>query len=663
MKGRSITTAAFSLIALLGFALAQADPLLDEVVLVADSAVASTPIPGAWTFSVTQSGSYSVTLTDLGVPATLSSLSMALVSSTQSLADFTGADVKTVDLLSGVTYTVQPLAVASAMGGSFTVQVAPAAGGGDVAQNAWTVSATAATVPVGQSNLQTEFMVATAGTYQLTVTDQAFPAALSSLSLAIFPHNGVTAVPPTPLSGPNQSVQLSLQPGAYDLFVVATANASTEAGFYTINIAPSGAGSPVYTAAIPVGSLPAPINVNIPTSGTVTFQLTDLATPAALGSISALVSDGSSVPLQVSGAGSYSFSGQSPQAQLYVLATPNAAAGEGAFEAYMSEGGTTLLDVAQPVLASGNYGYGFAAKLSSSGTYQLNIEDFQVPTGLGGMTALVVQRGAVLTTNPNGGSFVAAAGPLGVLAFPTLDTPTANSLFGVQITQNGLASPVFQATQGVGALFSARTITVGQSGNYGLTLTDLGFPAPFGQVAVVITQGNTREGYVVNSGGDSAQLALGSLSPGTYVLNVLASVNSAAHYGLYGLDVSPVPTITLNSSADTVISGQQATLTWTTTDASSCVASGGWSGALATSGSQMTGALTATTTFTLTCAGPGGSAAESTQIAVTSAKSASGGGGTISPVTLMVLLLTMAFRERRRFSAALYWLQQRKLLY
>jgi len=238
---------------------------------------------------------------------------------------------------------------------------------------------------------------------------------------------------------------------------------------------------------------------------------------------------------------------------------------------------------------------------------------------------------------------------------------SASELPGV--SQNGLASPVFQATQGVGALFSARTITVGQSGNYGLTLTDLGFPAPFGQVAVVITQGNTREGYVVNSGGDSAQLALGSLSPGTYVLNVLASVNSAAHYGLYGLDVSPVPTITLNSSADTVISGQQATLTWTTTDASSCVASGGWSGALATSGSQMTGALTATTTFTLTCAGPGGSAAESTQIAVTSAKSASGGGGTISPVTLMVLLLTMAFRERRRFSAALYWLQQRKLLY
>ena len=49
-----------------------------------------------------------------------------------------------------------------------------------------------------------------------------------------------------------------------------------------------------------------------------------------------------------------------------------------------------------------------------------------------------------------------------------------------------------------------------------------------------------------------------------------------------------------------------ATLSWTSTDAASCTASGSWSGTKATSGSGSTGNLTSAKTYILTCSGPGG---------------------------------------------------------
>jgi hypothetical protein len=67
----------------------------------------------------------------------------------------------------------------------------------------------------------------------------------------------------------------------------------------------------------------------------------------------------------------------------------------------------------------------------------------------------------------------------------------------------------------------------------------------------------------------------------------------------------PAPVVTLNAAASQVQAGASTTLTWSTTNAQSCTASGGWSGTKATSGSETTPALTANTTFTLTCTGAG----------------------------------------------------------
>ncbi len=78
---------------------------------------------------------------------------------------------------------------------------------------------------------------------------------------------------------------------------------------------------------------------------------------------------------------------------------------------------------------------------------------------------------------------------------------------------------------------------------------------------------------------------------------------------------TPAPTVSLSASPTSIISGQSSTLTWSSTDATSCTASNGWSGALGTSGSQ-TISPTATTTYTLACSGTGGIASSDATVNV-----------------------------------------------
>lgn len=84
------------------------------------------------------------------------------------------------------------------------------------------------------------------------------------------------------------------------------------------------------------------------------------------------------------------------------------------------------------------------------------------------------------------------------------------------------------------------------------------------------------------------------------------------------------PTVSLMASPSTVFSGGSSTLSWTSTAVTSCTASANplsfsWTGSRPTNSSlphESTGALNATTTFTLSCTGPGGSASSSKIVTV-----------------------------------------------
>ena len=76
------------------------------------------------------------------------------------------------------------------------------------------------------------------------------------------------------------------------------------------------------------------------------------------------------------------------------------------------------------------------------------------------------------------------------------------------------------------------------------------------------------------------------------------------------------PDVNLTASNLSVPEGGSVTLSWNATGADSCSASGGWSGQLAASGSQLVGPVTAGTTFSLNCNGPGGTSLEMISVAV-----------------------------------------------
>ncbi|MDH3768215.1 MAG: hypothetical protein OES99_07160, partial [Gammaproteobacteria bacterium] len=81
----------------------------------------------------------------------------------------------------------------------------------------------------------------------------------------------------------------------------------------------------------------------------------------------------------------------------------------------------------------------------------------------------------------------------------------------------------------------------------------------------------------------------------------------------------PGPTVVLDASPVVVDEGGSSDLNWSSTDADSCVASGDWSGAKATAGSETMGPLGVTSTFTLTCTGAGGLVSDNVNITVSSA--------------------------------------------
>ncbi len=134
-----------------------------------------------------------------------------------------------------------------------------------------------------------------------------------------------------------------------------------------------------------------------------------------------------------------------------------------------------------------------------------------------------------------------------------------------------------------------------------------------------------------SGGWSGAEPIRGSASTGalsssaTFAMTCVGPSGAATQSTTVTISTPPPPTLSLQVSANTINSGQFAILAWQSTNAQSCAASGGWSGTEAPSGSASTGALTASTTYTLTCSGPGGQTSQSATVSVTAPSSPTGG--------------------------------------
>lgn len=635
-----------TLIAFQAAGTARADVIFDETNLVGVPTVAQ---PSEYPFTETTAEALTVTLTDLQTPAVFQSLQIA-VTLGDTLVGSASVDPTThtatvpVPAAAG-DYVLRVIGTPdSSQGfGSFGVCVAPATSAANcVAAYSFSgnilTPSTPSTTP--SSPLNTNFTSTVAGTYTVTITDDAFPVALQSVSGGI--ANGSTPI--TNLAA--GTTQVTLAAGTtYTLIVGALADATVQAGLYGIHIAdPTGAA--VFDRTLPVGTLPASTIVDNTTAQMLGLTLTDFAYPAALASVGVAVTEGSSALAQLTAPGTLA-NFMVPAGSVEIWQYSAAGAQPGVYSLSLSSSTASLFSRTRVVnagTATTAQSFAFVVTLPAAGTYNLAVNDFQFPSTFQTLSATVAQNG-VLLQQTSSGDFTAAQG-VAIVVVNAQPPQSGNGIFGVTV-QTGGTSPqtLLDQTQAVGGVFNTQTINLGKSGGYDATLTDLGFPATFQNLAAVVSRGGQMIGKIY--GGGTFQF-LGT--PGQqYVLTFVATPSSS--YGLYSLHIaSSAPTVTLTASASSVAAGGTVTLTWSSQNTTACTASGGtgWTGSPATSGSLAV-VVSETETLTLTCTGPGGSTAQSVTVTATAAAAKSGGGGAIDLTCILALLtLWVASCHRRR---------------
>jgi hypothetical protein len=193
------------------------------------------------------------------------------------------------------------------------------------------------------------------------------------------------------------------------------------------------------------------------------------------------------------------------------------------------------------------------------------------------------------------GGWTGALAPSGTEATAALTTTTTYS-----ITCSGPGGTSGPATVTV-AIVAAATVN--------LTATPQAVAA--GGSATLTWNSMNAASCTASGGWAGVQPTSGSQVTGTLTMSTSYSLTctgpgGASTSAAATVAVVPVPTISLMANPQSIAAGGIATLTWTSTNATSCTASGAWSGAQSTSGTLGTGALSASATYSLVCGGLGG---------------------------------------------------------
>ena len=115
--------------------------------------------------------------------------------------------------------------------------------------------------------------------------------------------------------------------------------------------------------------------------------------------------------------------------------------------------------------------------------------------------------------------------------------------------------------------------------------------------------------------GDGQRAFDGSIDEVRIYDRALSAGEVDALYQAEAFGPPPAPTVTFDADPLSITLGGSSTLTWSSTNATTCTASDGWTGDKGTSGTEVVSPTTSTT-YTLTCDGPGGSTVESVTISV-----------------------------------------------
>lgn len=259
-----------------------------------------------------------------------------------------------------------------------------------------------------------------------------------------------------------------------------------------------------------------------------------------------------------------------------------------------------------------------------------------------GQTTMTTGENTIAAIAVDASGSVYVTGATNAATFPTLNAFQAtyqgseNNAFVAKISLPSAASPTVTISA------APTTIMVGQSSTLTWDATN----------ATSCTASGAWSGTQATSGTLSETLAQSGTS--TYTLTCTGAGGSAHASAVVTVDAA-APTVTLSVKPTSITLGQSITLTWTSTNATSCSASGAWSGTLATSGAlSVTPSAAGSPTYTLTCSGAASATAMSdvnvsvsSEVATATILSGKAGGGSMELWSLLSLGLLVAYRMRR----------------
>ena len=227
------------------------------------------------------------------------------------------------------------------------------------------------------------------------------------------------------------------------------------------------------------------------------------------------------------------------------------------------------------------------------------------------VSAPVVAPTASLSANPTsfilGASSVITWSSTNATSCTGTNFSTASATAGsVTVVPSQTTSYLVSCTGAGGSASASRTVTVNLPAAPTATLS----ANPTSLVAgasSVITWSSTNATSCTGTNFSTASATAGSVTvipsqTTSYLVSCTGAGGSAAASQTVTVSSIPSPTVSLSATPTSLNSGSSATLTWSSTNAVSCVGSGFETGGN-TSGSISTGALSASTNYSITCTG------------------------------------------------------------
>ena len=629
-------------------------------------AAPGTPEPIEQDVSIGLPGNYEVVLTDLGAQSTpaapLASVHVAITQGNTVVGTpLTAAGTLAFTAGAATDYTVRVTGVPGNLPGSglIRLQVRPAGGGAALLDTVDVLAVPPIAPANGKYVFDTGFTVPASGSFDIALRDLAWPQRLSTLIMAVVEEGGPLLA--TFNAGSNnpdvQAVTLDAT-RRYHLFAIALLDPSMAgaAGLYDVNVRASVGGTVALARDVPLGAVSS-LGTATLAAGTHELVVTDLNFPAALARGGAYVLRGGQIVASTLQSGTTVFTASAGLHEVFGFGEPAPVPAGGSLRVELRpQGGADLLSAAHAtaLAGSGMSAYLFDAP-TLAGAFRLRLADYQFPAAFTSISAAATQGAEILGTAlsaPGSVDVTTTAGRVQVLAFAR--APTAGGLLGLDLAPVAGVGPVpLEITQGVGRAFTVRQFSVNADGRYDVDLADLGYPAPFTDLAAAVTRGADRSGFIFGGGRFSFDATRGN-----YFVNFIALPAASVNAGTYSLKVAaapPAPVVTLAASPARARAGDSVELTWSSTNASDCTASNGWSGARAATGTERSAPLNTTASFTLSCTGAGGSTVQTITVEVSpsaSGGSGGGGGGGLELGTLALLASLLGARRTRHLRAS-----------